>query len=202
MQVGIQACSLDWEHCLDWPAPKPLFGKETKYWDSIFKVPATAKVTSWVKENQTRLLERCLDIRNPQWNLHRISDMKDFITKCGDIWGAPIIPVGWCMGSDMAYLLDLLGEDCDLVHYSNRDLSGILTGLTGQYDPPDAELPRFLNVEKNKNEHNALADAHYQLEMVKSAMLKAWQQACLIRHAKVTVDDLIDLDILQMMETV
>jgi hypothetical protein len=119
MELGIAACEISFKDVGE-KYPKPEFGTEVRTWRSNFAVPEGVKVSPWVQQNQGDLLERCRQYQEPgSFNERRISSLKSFIQALAK----PVIPVGWCLGSDTAYLLHLLGEDCDLVPYSTRDLT-------------------------------------------------------------------------------
>jgi oligoribonuclease (3'-5' exoribonuclease) len=130
------------------------------------------KVTDWVRENQSELLKRCKALDSGAWKTGRDGLIKT-LKRAADLYGTPVIPCGWCIGSDMAYLHRLLHEDHELVHYSAIDLKGLIMALMGTYDPGDKEAATYLGVtEVNENEHDALADAEHQLRLILAAFKK------------------------------
>jgi oligoribonuclease (3'-5' exoribonuclease) len=129
-------------------------------------------VTDWVRENQADLLKRCEALESGVYKTSRDGLIK-LLKRATDLYGAPIIPCGWCLGSDMAYLHRTLHDDHELVHYSAIDLKGMIMALMGTYDPGDKEAAEFLGVtDKNENEHDALADAEHQLRLILAAFKK------------------------------
>jgi len=172
MQLGIAACQF-WED----DEGQPNFGLEMKQWSAVFHIDPedrAIEVAPWVKSNQAELLSYCHSLNDPGHNDNIVEDLKKFLRGLPEEWRDKVIPVGWCLGSDMAYLLELLGQDCGLVHYSARDLDGILVGLMGVVDPSDEEVRRFLGVDENPFLHDALSDARHQLGMVQMATLMSW----------------------------
>ena len=130
------------------------------------------KVTDWVRKNQGPLLERCKALESGSYKTSRDALVK-LLKRATDLYGAPVIPAGWCLASDMAYLLRTLGEDNELVHYSAIDLKGMIMALMGTYDPGDKEAAGYLGVtDKNENEHDALSDAEHQLKLILAAFKK------------------------------
>lgn len=130
------------------------------------------KVSDWVRENQGPLLERCKGLGAGEYKTSRDALVK-LLKRATDLYGAPVIPCGWVLGSDMAYLLRTLGEDNELVHYSAIDLKGIIMALSGTYDMGDKEAAAMLGVtDQNENEHDALADAEHQLKLLLAAFKK------------------------------
>lgn len=130
------------------------------------------RVTDWVRENQADLLKRCKALDSGTYKTSR-DGLVDVLKRATDLYGAPIIPCGWCLGSDISYLLRLLHEDHELVHYAAIDLKGLITAMMNAYDPGDKEAAAFLGVtDKNENEHDALADAEYQLKLILAAFKK------------------------------
>jgi len=129
------------------------------------------KVSDWVQENQAALLERCRALDASTYE-PKVERLKGFLKRVREAYGEPVIPAGWCLGSDMGYLLHLLGEDNELVHFSAIDLKGIAMSLMHTYDPGDKELRAFLGTPAPENEHDALADAKGQLQMLLAAFKK------------------------------
>jgi oligoribonuclease (3'-5' exoribonuclease) len=130
------------------------------------------RVTDWVRENQKPLLERCEGLDSGAYATSR-KGLVRFLRRAADLYGAPVIPAGWCIGSDMAYLHRTLHDDYELVHYSAIDLKGLVVALMGVYDPGDKEVAEFLGItDKNENEHDALADAMHQLKLILAAFRK------------------------------
>ena len=135
-----------------------------------FPVAARDTVTDWVKKNQSALLAECKAMSPDDYYTSR-DKVVAFLKKAADMYGDPITPCGWCLGSDMAYLLHLLGEDNELVHYSAVDLKAMVIPMMGALDPGDKETAAFLGVTPiaPDKEHDALEDAMYQLKLVLAA---------------------------------
>lgn len=145
----------------------------------LFPITDDHVVSDWVRKNQAPLLERsrALAVRNQM----AFEDCKEalvaFLDRATSLYEAPIIPAGWCLGSDMAFLLHVLGEDNEKVHYSAVDLKGLVMALFGSYDPGDKEVAAALGVGPPENEHDALADAEYQMKLLLAAFKRIRERA-------------------------
>lgn len=133
-----------------------------------FPLDRNRLVTDWVKKNQAPLLEECANVDLSHEAC--CTRVKEFIRRAKKTYGDPVTVCGWCTGSDMAYLLDVLGEDNEMVHYSVIDVKGLAMAIMKEVDPSDKDLIKVLGLPKNENEHDALADAMYQMHLTLAAM--------------------------------
>ena len=143
---------------------------KTRSFQAKFHVDADAIVTPWVKEKQSELLKTCQQMTGADTR-KSVLELRDYLRVLKQEFGDPISPCGWCIGSDLAYLLYLLGEENELVHYSAVDLKGVAIALTGQYDPGDKEFAKLVGVDpiSEEDEHDALKDAQYQGRLLRAA---------------------------------
>lgn len=135
--------------------------------ETLFPVSSVASVTSWVQENQADLLNRCRTMnREGETRVKCQAFVATFLRHARQAFGDRMVPCGWTLGSDMAYLLHLLGEDHWLVHYDALDISSLAFACFGR-NMPDDELHRILGVEAQSSttKHRALADARHQARL-------------------------------------
>ncbi len=149
--------------------------------ETIFPVTRDAQITPWVKENQPGLLMKCqhLAFHGDTAREHAVV-VAYFLTGIQAEFGEHIVPCGWTLGSDFAYLLSVLGQvpGPALVHYDGYDITALAYGLFGR-NMPDAELVAYLGLPKPEREHDALADARHQ-----SRVVNALFEDCARRYAR------------------
>lgn len=145
--------------------------REAKELDVMFPVTSSARVTSWVRENQSELLSKCQRAAREGVLFKKQRDhIVTFLRGVQESYGEHIVPCGWTIGSDMAYLLHVLGEDCSLVHYDAIDLTSVMIGKSGRIQTYD-EIRRELGIGRvPSREHNALYDARDQSMLVLAAL--------------------------------
>lgn len=162
----------------EYDAKNMRFGEKNLEFYRVLPVPAHTRVTDWVQKNQSALLKEC---RREVYAkiVERKAELVDYLRRVKEEFGGEVIPVGHTLGSDFAYLLHMLEENNDLVSYSARDLTGIVTGITGEHYTSDDDLKKLLGREDlvNADEHNALEDAKYQAELIKAALSYARMRA-------------------------
>lgn len=129
-------------------------------------VSTGARVTSWVQDNQTVLLAECRrlqfdGITRAQKQFELVHWLREVRRVVGDF----IVPCGWTLGSDMAYLLHVLSEDCHLIHYDALDISAMMFAHYGKR-VDDNWARDDLGVTRPQNAHNALADARHQMAVM------------------------------------
>lgn len=137
-----------------------------------FPLDQKALVTPWVRKNQSDLLKKCLKLGKDKGSkAKKKQELVDFLLRCQLKFGAPLIPAGWCTGSDMAYILHVLEEQAELVHYSGLDLKSLAIPLLGFYDADD-KIGETFGVPPIPPEmaHDALADTMYQMKLVNAAL--------------------------------
>lgn len=142
---------------------------------ATFKVEGGHVVTDWVRKNQAQLLSECF-LTSQVDHEKRIAAFREWLNdlpaKLGFDNPVPIHPYGWCIGSDIAYLLDLLGPYHEMVSYLAYDLKPLMAGRWGKLRVSEAETMKRLDMEAlaSSKRHDALNDAAFQLELLRSLL--------------------------------
>lgn len=138
-----------------------------------------ARVTSWVAENQAELLAACRKLtQNGLIPQRQRDELVLWLRALRADFGDHIVPCGWTLGSDVAYLLWALGEDCHLVHYDALDVTSLAFGVFGR-NLSDAELRAHFGIERPADSHHALVDARHQ-----AVLLAAVRALAVVRAAR------------------
>lgn len=154
----------------------------------VFKVDGGRAVTDWVRQNQGPLLSECMLLPQRTHDEH-VDDLRAWLSDLSDITGLKeILPAGWVIGCDVAYLLDILGPYYELVSFRTYDLKGILAGYLGKMRVTDNELCRRFKVTPmdESKRHRALDDAKHQTNLFR-AVFEA------IRESDTPLSQLVDL---------
>lgn len=143
--------------------------------ECLWPVTQAAHVTHWVQENQVALLKKCRNLTAQGLSQQRQRDkIVGWLRAVKNDFGEHLVPCGWTTGSDYAYLLQVLGEDCHLVHYDGLDVSSLAVGAFGRL-PADDELHRLLDVapQVEGDKHIAIRDACHQSELMNELLRRA-----------------------------
>lgn len=128
-------------------------------------VSRSAGVTNWVALNQSKLLDACYMLTRAGLRPSKSQrDLALWLREMRRELGGHIVPCGWTLGSDFAYLLAALGRDCDLVHYDALDITSLAFGALGRNFSDDG-LREHFSIEKPVEIHHALVDARHQCEV-------------------------------------
>ena len=140
-----------------------------------------AKIYPWVEENQGELLAECrtLDstvmttarsaffafLKNARRELHLPDD-------------ALLFPAGWCLRSDLAYLMSFMGDACDQVHYITLDLQNLGIAIVGDTTGITKPLGTLVGQEKQPeaDKHDALKDAEFTASFITKTLHYLHQQ--------------------------
>jgi hypothetical protein len=154
-----------------------VLGEQEATFKATFRIEGGQTVTPWVRKNQGALLSECM-LTTQEVHEQRIARFREWLADLPAALGfaekVEIIPYGWCTGSDVAYLLDLLGPFHDLVSYRSYDLKSLMSAAWGKLEVSEGEAQRRLTVDPNRNRHDALSDAKYQLELLRALMEDAY----------------------------
>ena len=138
----------------------PLSDRGQSEFRYLFPVDKDAIVTQWVRDNQSDLLAECGALERT-WADCRQSVL-GAIHRAKVDYGDLVIPCGWCLGSDIAYLYHILGHYHDEVSYEALDISAMILQKFGD-DIGTAGVEEELGVKLNADMHNPLADAKWQM---------------------------------------
>ena len=167
MQLGVVATPLN--------VRTNMLGEQEATFKATFRVAPDRIVTPWVRKNQGALLSECLlmDERKHDRCVVAFREwLADLPAKLGFDRPPEILPFGWCLGSDVAYLLDLLGVYHEMVSYRAIDLKPLMTGLWGKMHVPEKEVAMRLGVPpmEDSKRHDALEDAVFQLTLLRGVL--------------------------------
>ena len=150
-------------------------GEKEATFKATFRVEGGQAVKDWVLKNQGALLSECM-LTSQEDHERRVTQFREWLSdlpaKLGFDEPVEIMPYGWCTGSDVAYLLDLLGPYHEMVSYRTWDLKPLLTGRWAKLNTPEAEVTKRLGVPPlaSNKRHDALEDAKFQLELFRALL--------------------------------
>lgn len=161
MQIGCVAVLLD--------TKTNTLGEKEETFKATFKVEGGHVVKDWVRKNQAALLSECM-LTSQENHERRVNAFREWLDTLPEKFGVAddteVLPYGWCIGSDIAYLLDILGPYNEMVSYRALDLKALMSGRWGKIHVTEKEATMRLGVVDNGHQrHDALADAKYQLEL-------------------------------------
>jgi len=136
--------------------------------------------TDWVKENQAALHRSCSAMSVNSWSYYASKLIED-LSRAKERFGGPIVVCGWDIASDMAYLLYVLAEHHHLIHHAAIDITGMLIGATGKFNPTMEEISKAFDFHGvNREVHSAISDARFQLDLALAVIDKAKKNGTMV----------------------
>lgn len=170
MQIGAIAHRFD-ANLFD-QGDEDFMGDESVELNILCKVENPERASRWVLDNQRKLLDSSRGKGHNTWFVKNA--VMGFLEEAGDRFGRPAIISGWCVANDYMFLKRLL-PGYDGISYRTLELEDVLLGSMAIFSVDSDDVREYLNVQRDpdEDEHDALADARYQMRLMRAALRRA-----------------------------